>query len=1170
MIASIVLVKQLTYNKESMCANNILIGNDQYNYCAKSKNLNNQKIVNEIFFQQYSNSQLFMNTDSTQKSVIDIQVYNYNVNVFVLFGLVGASQNVVDSKINISLNFPVFQGALICVQCDVYVTNCTLVFIATGKAISCVLIEARSVILIQQTFIQFRISSFNSSGIANKVNHASVIFSITDCKLTGSNLLQSGFNGYISCQVLVPISVVISSFFVCVGNTSNIGNESEIVSFTGAEIDQCDLCDTQFVVYGLCLDSLKYGTQVGNVLECYYPFIFQDIQCTCDQGYVLDSKKCVNILQALRNVTSTETGTLSNRIDDIATELLNVDARISNNASSLQTQIINTQSELESQMSANVSQLTNIMFNNVAALENNILGNASILIDQVNLTQGTLENYIIGNATVLDWRIYNNFTVLNQSFNVISQKFQLILQEIKLNFSALNTNIEFFKQNQSSIITDNKNDFFKKILELSETFSNLTYQVNCTNVVGQQYINDSCVNVSCPFIGQLRVNGICKCKNSNSIIQGNSCVCPLYSTVLGSSCTCPVNSILINEQCVCKFAGQIIQSGQCVCSVVGALVSAEACVCPTDYVDLNGVCQNIFQISELQCGQGVYTTLFEISTQTHFITSTSNFTNGYVFSASAFIQNAFIDISDNIYTSSTQQLFQSQSTLLNMKIQFGTELLNNCSLILPVNSVITINQVKIISREGSEFIVNAVSQLNILTSSLQSAVITNLLIDLSFAQSYGNITLINYICCVINITGYEVLGKYVSSFTVAMIGIIVDNATIYVNYVSFKPSIYNVGNGSSYIFGSDIKKCTLSINDLAIFIGRQYQYSNIVSISTNDYNTNYYLFGGIIAQINNASIIQVNNLIMEAHQKTNTGYVSKSGFLFGNIQSIASIIITNVCLLQKIIGSTTQFSNFGLIGFNKGQTQLCNASIKSIIYGTYFQCFGILGYQDKYSLIVQVSNLQVSLLINSGLGTEIGSIFGSSFSVNCQIYNTSVLQGNISIESSSKNIGGFVGYQGEGTNTTILDSTIIYSQIYGQDYIGGLIGFQYQNANLTILNLNILQTSIFSSTQVGGYIGYQYNFSNTTIQDSKISQTQIHGSDYVGGLLGVCSSYLYLNNSTIQLVHLIGVGQNIGVTVGWNNNGMYSFTSSSSQQNYIQNIQTNCPILQNQWSVTGC
>ncbi|CAL6081295.1 Conserved_hypothetical protein [Hexamita inflata] len=576
-----------------MCFNNIIINSDQYNFCLKQQLIINKKIVNQAYYLQNFKTQIFVHTDSTQKSVIDIQVYNYNVNVFVLFGLVGASQNVVDSKINISLNFPVFQGALICVQCDVYVTNCTLVFIATGKAISCVLIEARSVILIQQTFIQFRISSFNSSGIANKVNHASVIFSITDCKLTGSNLLQSGFNGYISCQVLVPISVVISSFFVCVGNTSNIGNESEIVSFTGAEIDQCDLCDTQFVVYGLCLDSLKYGTQVGNVLECYYPFIFQDIQCTCDQGYVLDSKKCVNILQALRNVTSTETGTLSNRIDDIATELLNVDARISNNASSLQTQIINTQSELESQMSANVSQLTNIMFNNVAALENNILGNASILIDQVNLTQGTLENYIIGNATVLDWRIYNNISELNYSLMNIGQIMQFNLFLISQNFSSVDLNISNLKYNQSQLLTDLEILYQQYIDQIQFNITYFKKQINCTNVIGQLFINGSCLNVSCSVYGQQRVKGICSCPNLNAIIRNNSCVCPNASSLIYSACVCPAYSSLINDECVCDaITGRVMQSGVCVCPVGYVEVNnqCESISCPANSNLVNGVC----------------------------------------------------------------------------------------------------------------------------------------------------------------------------------------------------------------------------------------------------------------------------------------------------------------------------------------------------------------------------------------------------------------------------------------------------------------------------------------------------------------------------------------------------------------------------------------------------
>ncbi|CAL6111643.1 Conserved_hypothetical protein [Hexamita inflata] len=593
MLASIILVKQLTYNTHSMCANKIINNNNQYNYCQNSKYQNNQLILNEIYFQQQYRTQLFIHVESTQKSVIDIQVYNYNVNIFVLFGLGSGSQNVVDSEINISLNFPVFQGALICLQCNVYVTNCTLVFVATGKAISCVLGEVLNEVSIQQTFIQFRISSSNSSGIVNKVSNSPVNFSITDCKLTGGNLIESGYNGYISSFVLMPITILVDSFQVCVGNTSSFGNQSATISQSKTEVHFCDMCGAQFVVYGLCLDSLKHGTQVGGVLQCDYPFIFLDNQCFCDQGYVLDSLTCVNILQALLNVTSTDTSALQKRVDDVAAGLLDLDTRIYNNASEQYAQIGNTQLDLESQISSNVSMLNNQIQANALALENSIASNTSSLLNSLQLTQDALEQYIIDNATVLDWRIYYNVSALNQSILNISQIMELNLHQIQLNLSSFDANMSDFKQNQSQLISDLEIIYQQQIDEIESNISYFVRYINCTNVIGQQFVNDTCLNVSCSIFGQLRVNGICSCPNQNAIVQNSSCVCPKDSSLIGLTCTCPTYSSLINDECVCDaITGRIKKNGACVCPV-GQIEDNNLCksiTCPPDSNLDNGVC----------------------------------------------------------------------------------------------------------------------------------------------------------------------------------------------------------------------------------------------------------------------------------------------------------------------------------------------------------------------------------------------------------------------------------------------------------------------------------------------------------------------------------------------------------------------------------------------------
>ncbi|CAL5981011.1 Hypothetical_protein [Hexamita inflata] len=263
--------------------------------------LNSVKLEKEMYILQKSNAQLFLYTDNLQKSAIFTQVYNYAVNIFVLFGL-SEQQVISDSQINISLKFEVFQGALICLKCEVQIFNCTLVFIAAGNQISGILIETCSQILIQQTFIQYRTQSLHSSGIVNLVNSSDVNISIIDCKLTGFDLINSGYSGYIATQILQNIIMKISQFQACIENMTAIGNQSiAVITYSGTIYHLCDLCDTNYFVYGLCSDTLKYGQELNRVLKCVYPFEYVNNQCVCGQGYVLDQLSCLNIIQIINN-----------------------------------------------------------------------------------------------------------------------------------------------------------------------------------------------------------------------------------------------------------------------------------------------------------------------------------------------------------------------------------------------------------------------------------------------------------------------------------------------------------------------------------------------------------------------------------------------------------------------------------------------------------------------------------------------------------------------------------------------------------------------------------------------------------------------------------------------------------------------------------------------------
>ncbi|CAL6090518.1 Conserved_hypothetical protein [Hexamita inflata] len=683
------------------------------------------------------------------------------------------------------------------------------------------------------------------------------------------------------------------------------------------------------------------------------------------------------------------------------------------------------------------------------------------------------------------------------------------------------------------------------------------------------------------------------------------------------------NITLLNQSLI--SSNQVIQQQQKLINSLSVLVE---CLNNIDQQNISGQCYVVdCDNSLLSCSQKVYQSSFDLSVVTHQVINSGNFTNSYVFSTT--ITNAFIDVSDNVYSSSINPLFQSQSTFANLKIQFGAQTLNSGSFLSTQSSaIIIINQMNIVSRPGSQLIVNTNFQLNILTDSPSGADINNLLVNLSFAPSTGNITIINNVNGVFNISGYQVLGDYSSTLTVAMIGINVLTATINLNQVSFKPNTYNVGNGSSYLFGSsDSGASTFTINNLAIVIGNSSNFQLLGSISTTE--SNRYLFGGIIAYINTASSINVNSVIIDSYQELSTSYVINSGFLVGYVDSnSSSVTIKNVCLQQNMTSTTLQFRFSGLIGWNYGNISIQNASVTLSVQGAKFYWFGIVGYQSSSSLYAEVINLRTSVSVSSSGGQYVSSVFGYEGAKNCSVQNASVVGGNISsgsiyvggisgaqssgnvtilntsvqnsnisgsisvggifgdqnsgnvtiLNSSVQNsnisgssyVGGIIGDQYPNTNATILDYSVQNSNISGYDYVGGIIG-QQSSGNVTILDSSVQKSNVSGSYSIGGIIGQQNLGTNATILDYSVQNSNVSGSSSVGGIIGYCySSKLYLTDVQIKFVRITG-SQYYGVVVGYNDGGTYLFITSTASSNYINDVlQTECANLSNTWSVSGC
>ncbi|CAL6059256.1 Conserved_hypothetical protein [Hexamita inflata] len=1310
--------------------------------------------------QKASNINLFIYTNTTQLAQIEATINNVQINTFALFGFSMSNQIVIDSNINISIQFYVLTGSLICTICEVSVQRCILVFIASGHQISGLIIEPKESVNIYSSFIQFRISSMNSSGLINQIKQTSVTFIISQCKLSGTNLIQSNNNGYIASTIQVDIVLNISQFDICVDATTRFGQNSVFISIIGSESINCDICNNLSVIYGLCGEELKYSEIVNGVHKCMYPFEYINYQCICAQGYLLDQTKCINIVESINNIIVVNTNN-SDHILLIEQKIAKIDDQfeiVGNN-------MINNKSQIENYIISNYSKSDGNLLINTSILDNRIKANITSLQNNIIQKQLQIDANLLQNTTVLDWRIYNNVSVLNSSIENISQQLK------DMNYTKMQNTIDSL-QNQlydfnASLYKD------KQVIEQQQNIiDNLTNFINCTNNYGYSMVNGSCVQVSCSISGQQNINGICQCTIINSIVQsgacicpfnsnvissacvcsitgqtiqngqcacsttgafvnnnactcgvnslnisnqcscpsgaslvngictcvntnayisGNQCVCPTFSSLVGNTCTCPSNSQIVSNECVCnlisgqvmknavcqcqttgafvnggsctcgvnslnvsnacscpsganlvngictcsninayisgnqcvcptysslventctcpansqilnnscicnQISGQIMNNGLCQCQTTGAIVNNGACICgvnatnvsnictcPSGATLVNGVCtcQNInayisgnqcvcptfsslvgntctcptnsslinsvctcdkiigqtmingtcqcpsnqpiinnqcdstsylIKTTNFECSQQYFTQSFDLQSVNYQITAFSNFSQGYVFRSGQVTQNAFIDIQDNVYNINynVRPLFSNENILTNFKIQFGTQSLNNGSFILDSIQTLSINQMNIITKQGSQLTLKASCQLNILSNMTNNMNISNLLVNLSFAPSSGNITLLCNIAGNFNISGYQVLGSYISTQTVAMIGLNVYQAVVNVNKVSFKTSAFNVGNGSSYLFGETTYLSTLVINNLAVILGNISSFLLLGSITSD--STNYYQFGGLIAILSVQSTLYANNILMDSYQYISTSNVTKSGFLVGQSLSIPSVVnIKNLCLQQNSTSLTQQFQNLGLVGYTEGNTSFSSTTITFSVQGTNFNGFGIIGNQST-SIFAEFINLRTSVTVASSTSSSfIGSVFGIEQAETCSIQNASVVQANI---------------------------------ISGQ-YTGGFIAYSQQ--------------------------------SKVTIQNSTISQVNISGSDCVGGFIGYYLPYnyvktFYLVNSNIQSVRISGSTSYISIVVGYSSGGTFQISGSSSASNYIKAIKQNdCGALSNNWSVVGC
>ncbi|CAL5983605.1 Hypothetical_protein [Hexamita inflata] len=258
------------------------------------------------------------------------------------------------------------------------------------------------------------------------------------------------------------------------------------------------------------------------------------------------------------------------------------------------------------------------------------------------------------------------------------------------------------------------------------------------------------------------------------------------------------------------------------------------------------------------------------------------------------------------------------------------------------------------------FVISNAGQLNIITQITNNLNINDLLVNLIFKTSQGNITLVGSITETVNVNKYQILGCYQSSGSIALLSLVVNQVNLSANNVNLILNDFCTGNLSSYLF-SYVSQSTMSINQVSIIIGNISYANKLSEISTTDINQ--FQYGGIVSYLSN-TIITLQQIINDCYQSLNSQFIYTSGQLIGKSQFNNTIYINNICFQQYVNGYNTKFINyFGLIGFAEGVV-IIQQSIINISYNiTYFNGVGIIGYQTSNCTRSDMLNLITTITV---------------------------------------------------------------------------------------------------------------------------------------------------------------------------------------------------------------
>ncbi|CAL6086967.1 Conserved_hypothetical protein [Hexamita inflata] len=387
----------------------------------------------------------------------------FSLKTFAVFGFSDNSHVIDGGLINVSLNINVSQAALICMQCQLSISNSQLVFIASGHVMSAVALQVHQEIQLLNTSVQYRFQSLQAAGFVSIISE-SIYISLVNVKMNGYNSEQSQNSGYFVSKLAVSTLLNIDNLQVCANEDKAVGSGIDNLQLNGAILSSCQSScySGSLYSYGICVQQLQHGEMIDNTFVCIYPFEFdcQIAQCVCRNWYILNISYCIPIVISITNLDTTmhdinsQTNMVIEQQKQYLEQMINgnislIDQYLDNNVSILNALISQELADVEYNLNNNVSMIQSYLKNNISDVQTMIASNRSIV-----------ESQVANNISQLQDKIYFNITDLNNTV-------QLEIQQVNQSTTQIASDLLDLKSNVQQIVVDQNINNFNQQTQIS-------------------------------------------------------------------------------------------------------------------------------------------------------------------------------------------------------------------------------------------------------------------------------------------------------------------------------------------------------------------------------------------------------------------------------------------------------------------------------------------------------------------------------------------------------------------------------------------------------------------------------------------------------------------------------------------------------------------------------